>query len=207
MNVGSIGFSSQLFEVKEHKAGCQCPACCKNNSAQVGVNSDLIRVGSESITSSSSKEDESSVLTLSASQQQQLAGLKARDTEVRTHEAAHIAAGGSAVTGGASYTYQKGPDGQLYAIGGEVPVSLGGGSTPEEKIANAQAARAGALAPANPSPADLKVAASAALIESQARAELSEQKSAETKERAATAYGQNDPQKSSNAIPLLDISA
>ena len=46
--------------------------------------------------------------------------LKARDQVVRAHEAAHLAAGAGIVTRGASYTYQTGPDGQRYAIGGEV---------------------------------------------------------------------------------------
>ena len=48
----------------------------------------------------------------------QLSQLRARDAEVRAHEAAHMAAGGRYVTGGASYTYQKGPDAGQYAVGG-----------------------------------------------------------------------------------------
>lgn len=108
---------------------------------------------------------------LSQGERIELAELQSRDIEVRAHEAAHIAAGGSAVTGGASFTYQKGPDGKMYAIGGEVPISLGGGNTPDEKIANAKAVKAGALAPASPSPQDLKVASSAAMLESQALAQ------------------------------------
>ncbi|MBF0258533.1 MAG: hypothetical protein HQK62_06785, partial [Desulfamplus sp.] len=37
--------------------------------------------------------------------------LKNADSEVRTHEMAHIAAGGQYVTSGAQLTYRKGPDG------------------------------------------------------------------------------------------------
>ena len=44
--------------------------------------------------------------------------LKQTDTEVRNHEMAHIAAGGSLITSGASFTYKRGPDGNNYAVGG-----------------------------------------------------------------------------------------
>ena len=104
--------------------------------------------------------------------------LQARDTEVRAHEAAHQAAGGG-LTGGASFTYQRGPDGRMYAIGGEVPISLKGGSTPEEKIANARQVEAAALAPANPSPQDFAVASKAKMMEIQAQQELLKEKMAE----------------------------
>lgn len=86
--------------------------------------------------------------------------LQARDTEVRAHESAHQAAGGG-LTGGASMTYQQGPDGQMYAIGGEVSISTKGGSTPEETISNAQQVIAAAMAPATPSAQDFAVASSA----------------------------------------------
>ncbi len=47
--------------------------------------------------------------------------LQSRDREVRQHERAHQAAG-AGHTGPVSYTFQKGPDGRLYAIGGEVGI-------------------------------------------------------------------------------------
>ena len=93
--------------------------------------------------------------------------LQARDTEVRAHEAAHKSGGAS--TGAATFTYQQGPDGRMYAIGGEVSVSMKGGSTPEETIANAQAVIAAAMAPASPSPQDYAVASSAKVIMSKAQ--------------------------------------
>jgi hypothetical protein len=90
--------------------------------------------------------------------------LQARDRQVRAHEGAHQAAGGS-VTGAASFTYETGPDGRQYAVGGEVSVRLERGRTPDETIANARRVRAAALAPADPSPQDLAVAASAMQME------------------------------------------
>ena len=56
--------------------------------------------------------------------------LQARDTEVRAHEAAHMAAGGG-IAGGASYDYQIGPDDKAYAIGGEVPIDISTESDPK----------------------------------------------------------------------------
>ncbi len=98
--------------------------------------------------------------------------LQSRDREVRAHEAAHQAAGGGAV-GGASYSYQQGPDGKQYAIGGEVPVDLSsGGGSPEATIAKMARVRAAATAPAEPSGQDLAVAAAASSIEAAARQEL-----------------------------------
>lgn len=98
--------------------------------------------------------------------------LKTRDTEVRQHEQAHLAAAGGMAVSGASYTYQRGPNGVDYAIGGEVHIDTSPGRTPEETIARARTIQAAALAPADPSGPDRAVAAQAQQMEQQARAEL-----------------------------------
>ena len=59
--------------------------------------------------------------TLTEQEVKQVQELKARDREVRAHEAAHLAAAGSLATG-VSFTYQRGPDGVQYAVGGEVGI-------------------------------------------------------------------------------------
>ena len=100
-----------------------------------------------------------------------LAQLKAADREVRAHEQAHMAAG-AGITGSASYTYKTGPDGKQYAVAGEVPVDTSAGRTPEETLAKAQKIRAAALAPAQPSAQDYKVAQTAAKMKWSAQAEL-----------------------------------
>lgn len=109
---------------------------------------------------------------LSVGEVQMIRELQARDREVRAHEAAHQSAGG-ALTGGASYTYQTGPDGKRYAIGGEVSVALSTSRDPRETIARMAQVRASALAPADPSSQDRAVAAAAAAISARAQAELS----------------------------------
>lgn len=102
----------------------------------------------------------------------QVAKMTARDREVRLHEAQHQAAAGTLATGGVQFTYQVGPDGKLYAVGGEVKLSFPSASSPEEAISQASQMRAAATAPANPSGQDLAVAAQAVDMETQARQAL-----------------------------------
>ena len=102
-------------------------------------------------------------LSLSPEAQQQLRELKLRDAEVRAHESAHMAAGGGHVNGGAGYTYQKGPDGRQYAIGGHVSIDASSvPGDPEASREKAQQVRRAALAPGEPSGQDRQVAARAA---------------------------------------------
>lgn len=107
---------------------------------------------------------------LTPDQQQQVVDLKKRDVEVRQHEAAHQAAGG-ANAGGASFTYQRGPDGKNYAIGGEVQVDVSAASSPQATVSKMEQIKAAALAPAQPSPQDQRVASMADGIKAQAQQE------------------------------------
>lgn len=103
---------------------------------------------------------------------QQLQDLKARDREVRTHEQAHLSAAGQYAAGSASFTFQLGPDGSRYAVGGEVPIDISKAATPEETIQKMETVRSAALAPAEPSAADRQIAAQAAMTAAQARQEV-----------------------------------
>ncbi len=95
---------------------------------------------------------------------------------MRAHEAAHIAAGGAFVHGGATYTYERGPDGKEYAIGGEVSIDVSPvANNPRATIQKMETVHAAALAPSDPSAADLGVAAEAIQIEAQAQAQLTAQ--------------------------------
>ncbi|MCL2589959.1 MAG: hypothetical protein FWD67_03530 [Betaproteobacteria bacterium] len=118
------------------------------------------------------KTDNSRTEELSAADRRQVEELKSTDRAVRAHEAAHMAAGGSLVTSGASYSYETGPDGQRYAVAGEVGIDTSKGRTPEETLARAQQIRAAALAPADPSEQDRAVAAAATQMATDARAEI-----------------------------------
>jgi hypothetical protein len=99
--------------------------------------------------------------------------LKKRDSEVRAHEQAHAAVGGQ-YAGAPSYEYENGPDGKRYAVGGEVSIDVSTESEPEDTISKMQIVRAAALAPAEPSAQDLKVAAEATQKEQSARAEVAQ---------------------------------
>ncbi|MBC7184510.1 MAG: hypothetical protein H5U30_13185 [Marinobacter sp.] len=109
---------------------------------------------------------------LSGDELKELTELKARDREVRAHEAAHQAVGGPHA-GAMSLTYQRGPDGAQYAVGGEVSIDLSPvQGNPQATIQKMQTVRAAAMAPAEPSGQDRAVAAQAMQIMLQAQTEL-----------------------------------
>lgn len=119
----------------------------------------------------------------------QVLKLQARDREVRAHEQAHLAAAGRFATSGPSFTFQTGPDGRRYAVGGEVGIDTSPvPDDPEATIAKAQQIRAAALAPAQPSSQDLAVAAKASSMEQRARVELARAE----RDSGYTANGQRD---------------
>lgn len=174
---------------------------------------------SEQVSDDNSTSPSNNPSALTEQEQQQLRELKARDREVRAHEAAHLAAAGSLAQGGPTYTYQRGPDGVLYAVGGEVNIDTSAvEGDPEATLEKAQRIRTAALAPAEPSAQDLRVAAQAAQLAIQARADINEaqrQEEAEAQKEAEetatneissevqTNGGQTRPSFTINAIPDL----
>lgn len=106
---------------------------------------------------------------------EQLRTLAARDREVRAHEQAHAAVGGQ-YAGSPSYTFERGPNGVSYAVGGEVPISLpSGGGDPRAVLSAAEQVQRAALAPADPSAQDRRIAAQANQVAAEARSQLAEQ--------------------------------
>lgn len=114
---------------------------------------------------------------LSAAEQRLLDDLKRRDREVRAHEAAHVAAGGSLVSP-ASFSYRTGPDGNRYAVGGEVSIDTGKEREPQATIQKMQIVVAAAMAPADPSGQDHSVASAAHQTSAEARMELAREQGA-----------------------------
>lgn len=115
--------------------------------------------------------------------QLEIAELASRDREVRAHEQAHAAVG-SAYAGAPTYTFSRGPDGKRYAIGGEVSIdSSPVPNDPEATLRKMELVQRAALAPAEPSAQDLRVAAQAAAQATLARAELAQVR----REESATA--------------------
>ena len=115
---------------------------------------------------------QSDLSELSLAEQKIVTQLQARDREVKTHEQAHASVGGS-LAGSPNLSYTTGPDGKRYATSGDVSIDI-------SKVANDLAAtirkleqvQRAALAPANPSAQDQKVAAAASAGANEARAEL-----------------------------------
>lgn len=113
-------------------------------------------------------------------EQQQIQELQSRDQEVRTHEQAHAAVGGR-YAGAPSYSYEQGPDGKQYAVSGEVQIDISPvAGDPQATVQKMQQVRAAALAPAEPSAADRRIAAEAAQRQIQAQSELVKQHAAVT---------------------------
>jgi hypothetical protein len=123
---------------------------------------------------------------LSEEEQAQVAKLKQIDAKVRAHERAHAAVGG-AHAGAPSYSYTRGPDGQMYATSGEVAIDIGPENDPEATLQKATQIAAAALAPADPSGQDRAVAAAAAQLRLQALAQIREEKRAEQAQQEAEA--------------------
>ncbi len=96
-----------------------------------------------------------------AAEQQELEQLRARDLEVKSHERAHAAVGGHYASS-PSYQFERGSDGKRYAISGEVQIDISPiPGDPQATVVKMQKVYAAAMAPVNPSMADIRVAAEA----------------------------------------------
>ncbi len=114
---------------------------------------------------------------MSEAQKKDVDDMKKRDTEVRRHEQAHLAAAGSYARSGAKYEYDTGPDGHRYAVGGEVDIDTSEvADDPKATINKMQIVQKAAMAPKDPSAQDHRVAAQARQVEMKARQELGRQK-------------------------------
>ncbi|WP_448565909.1 putative metalloprotease CJM1_0395 family protein [Thalassotalea ganghwensis] len=146
----------------------------QNQNSEQSAQQTQGRRDSQDNSSSDASKEETTVSgePLDFAEQQEVAELKQRDREVRAHEQAHSAAGGP-TTGAPSYTMKVGPDGKRYAVEGEVSVDLSPvAGNPAATIAKMQKVYSAALAPANPSVQDTRVARSAAQLIAQAQSEL-----------------------------------
>ena len=131
--------------------------------------------------------------------------LKQIEQSVIAHEQAHKAVG-AGVTGAVSYSHTTGPDDQRYIVAGEVSIDAPSGNTPEDTIAILEKVRQAALAPADPSPQDLRVAASAVAQIQQSTAELLGEKAEEFMQDDTEPYATENlhvdiPQRFQNDVP------
>lgn len=117
---------------------------------------------------------------LTPEQLREVERLKQIDREVRAHEQAHLSAGFGVVTSGPSYTYTYGPDKKQYATAGEVGIDTSAEKKPQANVDKGQRIQAAALAPAEPSPQDHRVAAIGRQLEIQGRADLAREQRAQS---------------------------
>jgi len=123
---------------------------------------------------------------------QQVKQLQNRDREVRAHEQAHASVGGN-LAGAPNLNFTTGPDGKRYAVSGDVSINISKvANDPAATIRKLEQVQRAALAPANPSSQDRKVAAQAAASENQARTELNIQRLEEAKAENSTRKNRTD---------------
>lgn len=114
----------------------------------------------------------------------QIQKLADRDREVKAHEQAHQSVGGQHA-GAMSFSYERGPDGQNYAVAGEVSIDTGNvPGNPQATLDKAETIRRAALAPAEPSSQDRQVASQAVLMTVEARADIQQMQRDELTEKA-----------------------
>lgn len=172
----SLKNSGSLIEIEKRALSGIAKLVKKDSSNTQSENRITAAVSKNNPTGKASTSTSSSPEELTTSDKTEIRKLKSRDTEVRAHERAHMAAGGNLVRGGASYSYTTGPDNKRYAIGGEVSIDTSPvEDDPQATKIKGEHIRRAALAPAKPSSQDYAVASSATQMIMQAQIELSRQ--------------------------------
>ncbi len=166
---------------------------------QVSRENETTESTSQENSAAETQEGQSSQQTLTREELATVTKLKTRDTEVRTHEQAHLAAAGQYATSSASFSYSTGPDGKRYATGGEVSIDMSKENSPQATAQKMRTVQRAALAPANPSATDRSVASQAAAKEAQALQEIREESSVAATETSAPATEENG-QKDTDAV-------
>ncbi|MBO2600695.1 hypothetical protein I6M35_16815 [Shewanella algae] len=140
--------------------------------------------------------------------EREIDSLMKRDTQVRSHEQAHAAVGGIHA-GQPAFEFEKGPDGKRYAVEGEVQIDVSVvNGDPLATMAKMKQVYAAAMAPVDPSMADIRVAAEAMRKYNQAREEAGTQRLAATPkpELSQNLLGAADPAAEKSA-PSFDPKA
>src|SRR5574344_3094 len=146
-----------------------------NNSKEDSSTKQSSQNTSEGKSTEQSKQNKSTD-ELTDSEKQQSTQLKITDAKVKAHENAHKAAAAGLSTDGPNYEYETGTKEKKYAVGGDVNVSYQHSSDPQQNLQNAQTLKAAALAPADPSSQDKRVASNADREIAKARQEILEKK-------------------------------
>jgi len=186
--------------VAQHSAAAQSPSQHLNPDQQQSSRP-VARLSLEGITALQESGETANQGDLTEEEKSAVQELKKLDREVRAHEQAHKAAGGPYASA-PSYEYEVGPDQQRYAVAGEVKIdSAPIPGDPEATITKLEIVIRAALAPAEPSAQDYKVAATARQNIQQAQAELQAKK---TEERRALLEGDRPENERENGTTADD---
>jgi len=131
------------------------------NHTVANIEKPILNNGSNNNLVSLSPSEQLDAFGLSDEERQLVNELRARDLEVRVHEAQHFYAAGGLASGGSEFQLQTGPDGNVYAVGGHVNISSGNTTDPEKAARDANTFALAASAPADGSAQDRAVANSA----------------------------------------------
>lgn len=175
--LGFQGNRSETSGVSEGRAPVQNSAGLRSTLPSSSIPSQNLQAsGSSAQNASSSGARAANGEELSQEEERAVQQLKQRDAEVRAHEQAHAAAGGTYASA-PSYEYTVGPDGKRYATSGEVQIDTAPvRDNPEATIRKMDVVIRAALAPAEPSSQDLQVARQAQQTRAKAQSELAEQR-------------------------------
>jgi hypothetical protein len=161
---GSVFFAPDTARTRENSK----LAATNNKESPFSQESSKLEISAEGLQKSSSSK-------LTEAEEKEVKELKERDSEVRQHEQAHLAAAGQHAKGGIHYEFQNGPDNKSYAIGGHVNIDTSKvPNDPKATLEKAQQIKRSALAPAEPSGQDRKVAGEAQKMEAEARNKIRE---------------------------------
>jgi len=144
---------------------------------------------------------------LTAEEKENLDKLKQTDSEVKAHEQAHMAAAGQIAASAPQYQYEKGPDGKMYAVSGEVNIKISEGQDPEKTIEKAEQVKRVALAPVEPSSQDKNVASQADQMIQKAKSELNNSQNNTSDQTSANMTTQSDRKEQTAHSPgiLVDV--
>lgn len=200
---GQTGNNGEAEGAAQELSGRESSENAREAGAEAGASE------AESAREAEPKKDDPSGTELTESEREQVEQLKDRDLEVRTHEQAHLSAAGSLANGGPKYEYQTGPDGKRYAVGGHVnidnsPVS----GDPQATIQKMTRVKAAALAPAEPSSQDRKVASDADRKKAQAQQELTQEQLESARQSTSSESPQaTAPNEASGGAPASNAAA
>jgi len=165
-------FRAHEVQGRGDTAQVQPPLASDRSELQRGSYSNKAALSDLPLSSANAEPSTRDAQGLTPDEQEAVDALKARDREVRNHEQAHARVGGQYASS-PTYSYQTGPDGQQYAIGGAVQIDVSPiEGDPEATIDKMETVKAAALAPAEPSAADRQVASLADGLRAQAVADL-----------------------------------